>query len=297
MVFIALSIITSVVMLIILRLFDATQTHVFYALILNYFSAFICGITNAYIVSENIIFEIPREAWILTVIEGVMFITVFYWIAQTTKYFGISVASVANKMSLVFPVISAHILFQEPMDTIQWVGLLLAVLSVYLVTYRDKQKRIHHLNKTVYPVLVLIGSGIIDSIINYGNKTYISQNEQQLLFSSFVYLFALITGVCYVFILPTDKKTQKKFYYQDAFSWKNTILLGLLLGIPNYFNLYFIIQSLNSKVLLSGQIFLILNLGNIVLSTLVGILLFKEKIKWINWLGIGCATVSMFLIK
>lgn len=296
MIFIALATVTSVLMLVILRLFEKNKVHTFYALIFNYLSAFICGIINQKVFYPDIKIYMSQESWVLTSIEGVLFITVFYWIAQTTKHYGMSVASVANKMSLVFPVVTSYILFNEPMNTIKWAGLLLALFSVYLVTY-TKNISLNNSGKFIFPLLVFVGSGVVDSIINYGNKTYVRSNEQQLMFASFVYAFALITGLLFLKIIPPDKTSGKRFYHQNSYRWKSTILLGLLLGVPNYYNLFFIIQSLNSHVLLSGQIFLILNLSNVIVSSLVGVFIFKEKLLWLNWMGITGAVCAILLMK
>lgn len=297
MIFIVLATLTSVWMLVILRWLNSTQSHVFYALIFNYLSAFVCGILNKLFFYSQVKMEIGKEAWVLTVTEGILFITVFYWMAQTTKYYGLSVTAVANKMSLIFPVMTAYLIFNEPMDGLKWSGLLLALISIYLVTYSGDEKQVVNQKKIIFPILVFIGSGIIDSIINYSNKTYIQETHQQLVFTTFVYLFALLTGLVYMKIGPSDKNSGKKFYYQESFSWKNTISLGILLGIPNFYNLFFIIQALNSRIFLSSQIFLILNLSNIVLSTVVGVFFFNEKKKWINWIGILTALLSIWMIK
>lgn len=297
MIYIVLATFTSVLMLVVLRLLEYQRAHTFYALIFNYLSAFVCGITNVFLFNKHANLSMSIGGWVLTMVEGVLFITVFYWMAQTTKHYGMSVTSVANKMSLIFPVVSAFILFDEPIGWIKWLGLLLALLSVYMVTYTDTKEGITgHRNKIIYPLLVFVGSGIVDSIINYGNKTYVTTNDNQLMFTSFVYLFALLTGLMYLKIIPPDKNTHKRFYHQESFSWKSTVFLGLLLGIPNFYNLFFIIQALNSKIFLSSQIFLILNVSNIIVSALTGVLLFKEHMGWINWIGIVFAILSIVLV-
>ncbi|MEW6773773.1 MAG: DMT family transporter [Bacteroidota bacterium] len=297
MIFIVLATITSVLMLLILRLFEKYKVHTFYALMLNYFSAFVCGLINKWIFLPDAEIHLSAAAWGITIIEGILFITVFYWIAQTTRYYGMSVAAVANKMSLIFPVISAFILFNEPMQVMHWVGLLLALISVYLVSYADYSLQLKQNKFIIFPMLVFVGSGVVDTLINLANKTVVQTDTQQLVFTSFVYAFAFITGWAYLKIIPADKQTGKKFYYQTLFDWKSTILLGLSLGVPNYYNLFFIIQALNSKIFPSGQIFMILNLSNVIVSALVGVLLFKEKLKWINWLGILCAVMTILLMR
>ncbi|GIV27048.1 MAG: hypothetical protein KatS3mg027_0862 [Bacteroidia bacterium] len=298
MIYIILATITSVLMLVIVRLFEIYNAHTFYGLIFNYISAFLTGLIYSYFYFQNqyldffqAILSNSWNVWILTAVEGVLFISVFYWIAMTIKHYGMAVASVANKMSLIFPVISAYWLFNEYLNAYRWVGLVIAILSVYLTTYSSKKFSFSKTSYTLFPLLVFIGSGIIDSLINYGNKTFIDTIPEQLLFSTFVYLFALFTGFL---LLKLDKN---KFLQQQNFSWKHTMMLGFILGIPNFYNLVFIIKALNTHVLPSGQIFLILNLSNVISSSIIGYLIFKEKINKMNWLGILLAISSILLIQ
>ncbi len=291
MIYILLATITSVLMLVIVRLFEKTNAHTLYALLFNYLSAFVCGLLNRYLYLPDTSFSLSKEAWILTATEGILFITVFYWIAQTTKYYGIAVTSVANKMSLIFPVLSAHFIFGEPLGLYRWIGLSMAILSFWLTTYSNTDKPYQYAGKIFFPILVFVGSGIIDTLINYGNKTSIDTPGKQMIFTTFVYGFALITGFVYL------KADHQKIFYKENFNWKSTFILGSLLGIPNFYNLFFIIQALNAHIFPSGQIFLILNLSNVITTAIVGLLIFKEKLNWINWLGMVCAVLAIFLVQ
>ncbi len=297
MIFIVLATVTSVLMLVIVRLFERHKAHTFYGLIFNYSSAFLTGFIYSYTYFQNqhlsffqTILSNTFNVWMLTVIEGLLFISVFYWIARTIQHYGLAVASVANKMSLIFPVLSAYCLFNESLNFFRWLGLGIAIISVYFTTYTSKIISFKKSSYIFFPLLVFIGSGIIDSLINYGNKTFINTIPEQLLFSTFVYLFALLSGFLF---LKLDKN---KLLQQKNFSWKNTILLGTILGIPNFFNLVFIIKALNTHILPSGQIFLLLNLSNVVSSAIIGYFIFKEKLSTLNWIGILMAISSIILI-
>lgn len=224
MIYIVLATFTSVLMFVIVRLFENYRAHTLYALMFNYLSAFLAGLWHGslYLSSKGSsffqsAFVLPKSVWGLTLTEGILFIIVFYWISQTIRYYGMAVASVANKMSLIFPVLSAHILFAEPLGFARWIGLAVAVLSVYMVTYSDDIKSISKTSNIIFPLLVFFGSGLVDSIINYGHKTYINTADKQLVFSTFVYLFALLTG--FVLLL-----TQKKYFQQTNIRWTSTII-------------------------------------------------------------------------
>ncbi|WP_455323385.1 hypothetical protein [Flavobacterium piscinae] len=74
------------------------------------------------------------------------------------------------------------------------------------------------------------------------------------------------------------------------------IVAGVILGIPNYFSLYYLIKMLDSEVFESSTIFTIHNVAIVMVSTLVGILLFKERISMRNAIGIAMALVAIFLV-
>ena len=75
-----------------------------------------------------------------------------------------------------------------------------------------------------------------------------------------------------------------------------SILGGVVLGIPNYFSLYYLIKMLDSRVYESSTIFTIHNVAIVIVSTLVAVLFFKEKITMRNSMGIALALIAIFLV-
>jgi drug/metabolite transporter (DMT)-like permease len=75
------------------------------------------------------------------------------------------------------------------------------------------------------------------------------------------------------------------------------ILAGIILGVPNYFSLYYLVKMLDSEVFESSTIFTIHNVAIVMVSTLVGILFFKEKISKRNGFGIALALVAILLVS
>ena len=80
---------------------------------------------------------------------------------------------------------------------------------------------------------------------------------------------------------------------RNKISFKN-IIGGVLLGIPNYFSIYFVLLSLES--LGGAVVFPVLNIGVVLISTLISYLVYKENLNKENWFGIVLACVSIFLL-
>ena len=79
------------------------------------------------------------------------------------------------------------------------------------------------------------------------------------------------------------------------FEWK-TLLGGTVLGIVNYYSIYLLLKALQYKGFESSTLFTINNVSIVMLSTLVGLILFKEQLSPKNWIGIALAVVSILLI-
>jgi uncharacterized membrane protein len=75
-----------------------------------------------------------------------------------------------------------------------------------------------------------------------------------------------------------------------------SIVAGFALGIPNYFSIHFLLMALNLPNMESTMVFPINNTGIVLLSTLLAIVLFSEKLTKLNWSGIALAIVSIGLI-
>src|SRR5690606_5742239 len=138
----------------------------------------------------------------------------------------------------------------------------------------------------IFPVLVFLGSGIIDTTIKYLEDEFIAKNDTPI-FSATIYGMAALIGVFFLIFQTIKGKFQ--FHYKNIFA-------GIALGIPNYFSVYFLVQTLRSDIFDSSGIFTVNNVAIVMVSTLLGILLFKEKLLLKNWIGIGLAIISILLI-
>ena len=66
--------------------------------------------------------------------------------------------------------------------------------------------------------------------------------------------------------------------------------------MPNYFSIVYLLKALSTDGMESSTAFTLNNVGIVILSTLFGLFIFKEKLIWKNWLGIVIAIVSILLV-
>lgn len=285
MIYLLLSIISSTVIFITFKLFDRFKIHTLQAIVVNYFTAAICGII-AYDQSIQLK-TIASQPWFLyTVGLGILFITIFNLMAITTQRSGLSVVSVATKMSVVIPVVFGLLYFKESLGILKMTGILLALASVYLASIKNDRGLTIQKSSLIYPLLVFLGSGVIDTSLKYLEDQMVAPNDVPI-FSSTIFAAAAVVGIIIVGILKYKRKI--------TLEWKN-IIGGVFLGIPNYFSVYFLVKALRSDIFESSGIFTVNNVAIVMTSTLVGILLFKERLLPKNWLGIALAIISILLV-
>ena len=286
MIYLLLSILASTIIFIIFKLFEKFQINIFQAIVVNYCIAFTTGILSYN--GTITISQLPNLDWFYyTLILGALFIIVFNLMAITTQKSGLSVVSVATKMSVVVPVLFGLLYYNESLGNVKLIGIAIALIAVYLTSNKSKQGISVNRKSIVLPILVFIGSGIIDTSIKFLEDTYVANNDVPL-FSAIIFLAAAIIG--FIFIIIQIIRGSFKFEFKN-------IIAGICLGVPNYFSIYFLVKTLRSDILESSGIFAINNVSIVALSTFAGIFIFKEKLIRKNWIGIALAILSIVLIS
>lgn len=284
MVYLALSVVCTTLIFIIFKLFDVYKIQTLYAIIVNYVIAFVVGLLlydGTFVVGELL-----TTSWFLgTVALGILFIVIFNLMARAAQVAGVSVASVATKMSLVIPVLFGVILYKEVLSAFQIIGIVMALAAVYYVSMKEGSIAISK-RTLLLPLLVFLGSGIIDASMKYFEESHL-ETEEVAIFSSMIFAFAALTG--FVVIGIKAFKNPLKVNYRN-------VLGGILLGVPNYFSIFFLLRALQNENLDSAAIFTLNNVAVVLLSTILGILLFKEKMSTKNWMGITLAVLSIVLV-
>ncbi len=284
MIYLLLSILFNAVLFIIIKLFAKFNIDALQALVVNYFIAFGVGLFFLDTTFSPTI--ILSQDWFKgSVLLGFVFISTFYATTITSQRNGLSVASVASKMSVIIPIILGVILYNETLGMIKILGILLALIAVFF-TSKKETGEIQQASNLLFPILVFIGAGTIDSSLKYLQTFHVPSNQIGL-FSSVTFFCAFSVGVLTLLFLSLNGKIK--------FAGRN-ILGGIALGLPNFFSLYYLVKMLEAKAFESATLFTIHNIAIVLVSTFVGILFFKEKISMRNAIGIGLALFALFLV-
>ncbi|PTM06465.1 MAG: hypothetical protein DA407_11805 [Bacteroidetes bacterium] len=284
MIYLLLSILASTAIFVVFKLFERYKINTLQAIVFNYITACICGLLS-YESSINASAIFNAKWFYGAILLGFLFICVFNLMATTAQRNGLSVASVASKMSVVIPVIFGLYAYNESIGFQKVFGIILALVAVYLTAIKGKTS-ISIKQGLLLPFLLFLGSGIIDASIKYLETTYVSKNGIPI-FSATIFGCAAIIGLC-ILVFKALNKTFK-FEIKNAFG-------GILLGIINYYSIYYLLKALQFEGFESSTLFTVNNVAIVMVSTLVGLLLFRESISKKNWIGISLAIVSILLV-
>lgn len=284
MFYLLITILLNVVISAIFKVFPKYKIDMLQALVANYCVCVITGIVfigHSPFVSAS--FHASWLPWAL--LMGAGFISVFSLTAYSIRVDGITTAIIANKLSLVIPVIFSVFLYGEVMGLGKIVGILLAFPAIYLTTrvLGDDNKP----QNLLPPALLFIGGGLLDTLMKYVQFRFLATPEDQATYSVFCFGTA---GTIGIIIITTLLLSGKKIFH-----WKN-IVAGICLGIPNYFSIYYLIRMLNSSFLQSSAAIPVLNIGILVASALTAILLFREKANVLRITGLILSVVAILLI-
>lgn len=284
MIYLFLSIAASSLLFIIFKLYDSFKINTLQAIVVNYITACAVGLMMS---KQAFNFQdVTASKWFLgAIILGFLFIAVFHVMGLTAQRLGLSVTSVAGKMSVIIPVIFGILVYKESAGLQKIVGILVALLAVYFTSTKKDSKSISYANLWL-PFCLFLGTGIIDTSIKYIETTYVAKDGIPI-FTATIFGIAFIIGC----ILLSIQKAKGKFRFD-----RKSIIGGIALGVINFYSTFYLLKALQQDYLESSSIFTINNVAIVAISTLVGLVFFKEQISKTNWTGIALAIIAIITV-
>ncbi|MBP6455829.1 MAG: hypothetical protein KA275_03775 [Chitinophagaceae bacterium] len=284
MLFLIISIILNSYIGLIFKFFEPYKVNIPQTIILNYWICVITGVlfSGEIPISKN---SLSQSWFYWAIFMGILFISIFNIIGISTQKVGATITQAANKLSLAIPVLFSIIFYQEKINELKLLGIILAFISVILVVWKKKENNQAKSSsiQIILPILLFIGSGTIDTITKFVEKNFITSASIANSYLITTFLSAAIVGS--IFLIYKNEKIKLI-----------NIKAALILGIPNYFSIYFLIKALQIKTLSSSAIIPINNISILILVSIVGIFLLNEKISKLNFLGLLLALLSISLI-
>ncbi|MBR5939646.1 MAG: DMT family transporter [Neisseriaceae bacterium] len=274
MYYLIFSIMCSVAVSILLKISKKQGVAIEQAVAINYPTAAICTLL---LFQPNLSQNLPelRAYWQILLPLSILMPAVFIVMGECVKRAGIAKSDAAQRLSLFLPIAAAFLIFGETLNAGKMISVILAIVSLLALVYKPSH---HTQSKNAAWILlgVWFGYGIIDILFKQ-----LSKNPAL----TTTHLFVLfIAASVFMFAYLIARKTQ----------WtKASIIGGLILGCLNFGNIYFYFRAHQAYSGNPSLVFAAMNLGVITLGTLTGTVVFREKINYINMLGIALAMIAI----
>ncbi|RKS92624.1 EamA-like transporter family protein [Flavobacterium limicola] len=219
--------------------------------------------------------------WGIYVPIGILLPAIFLFLAASIKQVGIVKTDAAQRLSLFIPILAAWLLFKEDFNILKITALLVGFPALLLILAKPSQNTE---NKWIYPAVVLLGFGVIDILF-----------KQIALYTSLSYTTSLFVVFGIALLIMIGAVVYDVIVTKVPLNFKN-IIFGGLVGIFNFGNILFYLKAHKAFAENPSTVFAGMNMGVIVIGSLVGIFVFKEKLTKMNYVGLFLALIAIVLI-
>jgi len=279
MIYILISICCSVTVAVLLKLARRYQINIIQTVTWNYLFAITLG-CFFFKPQINDLLVSPAPSYIAL---GILLPVIFWFLAASIKHIGIVKSDIAQRLSLFIPILAAFFLFKEQMNSLKLMGLCLGFTAILLVLIK-KQNSTKTSTNWLYPMIVFLGFGIIDVLFKkIAQITTIPYTTSLIIIFSIAFLVSILS-ILYLLIYKNEKIAFINF------------ICGGILGVFNFGNILFYLKAHQSLAQSPSTVFAAMNIGVIILGSVIGIFMFKEKFRKINYIGLTLALASIILI-
>ena len=214
---------------------------------------------------------------LLGLLSGVLYLGGFVLLQYNTRKNGIVLSSVFMKLGLLVPVVLSMLLFKEIPTGIQIIGFGVAVFAIVLINLKKD-----HAGKGLGPglILMLLMCGGCDAMSKVYERLGPAALSDSYLFYTFVVAFLLCLA------LTAWKKERLGF---------REVVFGILLAVPNFYSARFLLDSL--KTVPAVIAYPTFSVGTILIVTLSGVLLFKERLSKRQWIALVIILGALALLN
>lgn len=181
------------------------------------------------------------------------------------KHLPLTIVGPINATRPVMVLLGAMLLFGERLNLYQWIGVLLAVLSFFLLSRSGKKEGIDFKhNKWILFIVLAAVTGAVSGLYD----KYLMKQLNPMLVQSWYNVYQVFIMCPIILLLWYPKRKES-----TPFHWKWTILgISLFLCAADF--VYFYALSLDDSMI---SIVSMVRRGSVVVSFLFGVLFFREK--------------------
>ncbi|WP_243040468.1 EamA/RhaT family transporter [Dyella sedimenti] len=282
MIYVWISVACSVLVSVLLKLARRLEVDVGQAIAWNYVAT---SVLTALVFHPSLAALRSAQApWLGFVGLGLLLPLIFLALAASVRSAGIVRTDAAQRLSLLISLLAAFAWFGETLDLAKGVGIALGLLALSCMVWKvDSRGTGEAPRGWLWPLVVFAGFGAIDILFKR-----VAQAGTPFA-ASLQAMFALALVVSVALLLWRRWHDRTFFTLRDA-------VAGLLLGLANFGNIVFYVRGHQALPDHPSLVFASMNLGVVALGAVVGTVAFRERLGWVNTLGLGLALVAIGLI-
>ncbi|MBQ9299633.1 MAG: EamA family transporter [Clostridia bacterium] len=210
-------------------------------------------------------------------VSGILYLSSFILLQWNVRKNGVILSSMFMKLGVMVPTLMAIFIFREVPQLSQVIGLVIALGAILLI---NLEKGSGKAASGIGLVLLLLTGGGTDATSKVYEELGAAPLKNHFLLYTFFAAFLLCLAVCLV-------KKQKLRGSDLGF--------GLLIGIPNYCSARFLLLSLaDVPAVIAYPTY---SVASIVLVTLAGVALFREKLSRRQMLSMALIFAALILLN
>ncbi len=211
-------------------------------------------------------------------INGFLYLAGFALFQVNIRKNGVVLSSTFMKLGLLVSMLVSMAVFGERPEIWQWLGFLLAVAAIVLINYQPGEKKA---NSKWGLLLILLAGGTADAM----SKVFEELGNPVLSDHFLLYTFAMALVFC----------VGLNFVSKKGMVGKKELLYGMLIGVPNFFSAKFLLGALQD--LSAVIVYPACNVATILVVTMAGVLLFKERLEKRQWIALTMILVALVLLN
>lgn len=284
MLYVFLSICCSVIVSIMLKLARRYQIDIFQSITWNYSIAIL--LTWLFFKPVLQMETLKQAPFGILVPLGVLLPIIFFALAASVRVAGIVRTDVAQRLSLLVSLSAAFLLFGDHITSLKLVGIAIGIAAILCCIPWQKQtaNRKKLSNAWLYLILVFLGFGVIDILFKQV-AVFKLMPFTTLQFIAFIISFVI---ALIILIIRHFNKLSKITLPHVFFGW--------MLGVANFGNIFFYLKAHKALANSPSTVFTGMNIGVIALGTLVGLIVFNERLSILNKIGVALAVVAIVII-
>lgn len=211
------------------------------------------------------------------VVHGILYLLSFVLLQVNVRRNGVVLSATFMKLGLLVPMVVSVVLFHEMPGVLQSIGFVIALIAIILINFDGGESV---MGFRLGLVLLLLGGGFGDAM----SKIFQELGDASMGDQFLLYTFITALVLCVLLML---KKGQRPGLAE--------VMFGAMIGIPNFFSARFLLASLKS--LAAVIVYPTYSVGTILVVTLAGVVLFRERLGKRQWTALGIILLALVMLN